>query len=49
MNQIMKREIRGTEALILTLLEEGVRTVFGYPGGTIMPLYDELYNFKRGD
>lgn len=43
----MKREIRGTEALLLTLLEEGVRTVFGYPGGTIMPLYDELYNFKE--
>lgn len=40
-----KKNIKGTEALLLTLLEKGVDTIFGYPGGTIMPLYDELYNF----
>ncbi|MFA6335902.1 MAG: biosynthetic-type acetolactate synthase large subunit [Bacteroidales bacterium] len=40
-----KKNVKGTEALLLTLLEEGVDTIFGYPGGTIMPLYDELYNF----
>ncbi|MDZ4059508.1 MAG: thiamine pyrophosphate-binding protein, partial [Bacteroidales bacterium] len=44
----MKNEyIKGTEALILSLLKEGVDTIFGYPGGTIMPLYDELYNYKE--
>ena len=37
--------IRGTKALLLSLMEEGVDTIFGYPGGTIMPLYDELYNY----
>ena len=40
-----KKNIRGTEALLLALIEEGVDTVFGYPGGAIMPLYDELYDY----
>lgn len=42
-----KKRIKGTEALLLTLIEQGVDTIFGYPGGTIMPLYDELYNFTN--
>jgi acetolactate synthase I/II/III large subunit len=37
--------ITGSEALILALLEEKVDTVFGYPGGAIMPIYDALYNY----
>jgi acetolactate synthase I/II/III large subunit len=37
--------INGSQALIRSLLKEDVDTIFGYPGGTIMPLYDELYNF----
>ncbi len=41
-----KRRAKGTEALLLSLLAEGVDTLFGYPGGTIMPLYDELYNYR---
>ena len=32
----------GAQLLIRTLLEQGVRHVFGYPGGAIMPLYDAL-------
>ena len=32
--------ITGSEALWLSLIEEGVDTVFGYPGGQIMPVYD---------
>src|SRR5437899_2610029 len=38
-------EISGSEALILSLLAEGVDTVFGYPGGAIMPIYDALFNY----
>lgn len=38
--------ISGAEALLRTLLNEGVDTVFGYPGGTIMPLYDALYDYR---
>ena len=35
--------INGAQAIIEALLEEGVTTMFGYPGGGIMPFYDELY------
>ena len=41
-----KMRISGSEALILSLLEEGVSTIFGYPGGAIMPIYDSLYHYK---
>ena len=42
----MKKEnISGSEALIHCLLEEGVELIYGYPGGAIMPFYDELYKF----
>lgn len=36
-------KINGAQAIIDALLEEGVDTIFGYPGGGIMPFYDELY------
>ncbi len=37
--------LSGAEALILSLLEEGVEHIFGYPGGAIMPVYDALYDY----
>src|SRR4030065_1577526 len=40
------KKIAGSEALLLSLLEEGVDTIFGYPGGAIMPVYDLLYDYK---
>lgn len=39
-------KISGAEAVIRCLLAEGVDLVYGYPGGAIMPVYDELYKFK---
>ena len=39
-------KITGAEAVIRCLLEEGADLVYGYPGGAIMPVYDELYKFK---
>ena len=39
-------KIRATAAIMECLLEQEVDTVFGYPGGTILNLYDELYNYK---
>lgn len=36
----------GAEALMKCLLEEGVNTIFGYPGGAIMPIYDKLYHYQ---
>ena len=41
-----KKNITGSEALIHCLLAEGVDLIYGYPGGAIMPFYDELYNFQ---
>lgn len=38
--------ISGAEAIIHCLLAEGVDLIYGYPGGAIMPLYDELYKFQ---
>lgn len=37
---------RGAEAVMRCLEQEGVTTLFGYPGGAIMPIYDALYDFK---
>jgi acetolactate synthase-1/2/3 large subunit len=39
--------ISGAEAVIRSLLAEDVKTIFGYPGGAIMPIYDALYDFKN--
>ena len=39
------KNIQGSEALIKCLVEEGVDTIFGYPGGAIMPIYDSLYSY----
>ncbi len=35
----------GAKVVIRSLLEEGIDTIFGYPGGAIMPVYDELYHY----
>src|SRR5512137_952162 len=45
-NNEATKKIKGSEALILSFLEEGVDTIFGYPGGAIMPVYDTLYDYK---
>ena len=36
-------KLKGSEAIVKVLLEQGVDTVFGYPGGAVIPLYDALY------
>ena len=41
------KNISGAEAVIHCLLEEGVDILFGYTGGAIMPVYDELYKFEN--
>ena len=40
------QKISGAEAVIRCLLEEGVDLAYGYPGGAIMPVYDELFKYK---
>jgi acetolactate synthase-1/2/3 large subunit len=38
--------ITGSEALLRTLIAEGVECIFGYPGGQAIPIYDKLYDYK---
>ncbi|RYY34274.1 MAG: biosynthetic-type acetolactate synthase large subunit [Sphingobacteriaceae bacterium] len=40
------KEISGSEAVLDAFLAEGVDTIFGYPGGAIMPIYDALYDYN---
>jgi len=39
-------QISGAEAVVRCLLEEGADLIYGYPGGAIMPIYDELFKFQ---
>lgn len=41
----VQEQVTGAEALLKCLVEEGVDTVFGYPGGAIMPVYDKLLDY----
>ena len=38
--------ISGAEAVIRCLLAEDANLIYGYPGGAIMPIYDEIYKFQ---
>lgn len=42
-----KTKITGAKALIESMLKEGVDTIFGYPGGAIMPAFDALYDYDK--
>lgn len=46
MEKSKKEKIVGSEAVVLSLIEEGIDTVFGFPGGSIMPVYDLLYKHR---
>src|SRR6187455_2990149 len=39
--------ISGSEAVLRAFVAEGVETIFGYPGGAIMPIYDALYDYHE--
>lgn len=42
----MSKKISGAHALMQALINEGVDTIFGYPGGAIMPVFDALYDYS---
>ncbi len=46
-NKTKSSTITGAEAVVKCLLNEGVDILFGYPGGAIMPVYDELYKYQK--
>lgn len=41
-----KTQLSGSQAVLEALIQEGVDTIFGYPGGAIMPIYDALYDYE---
>lgn len=47
MNDTNNNIISGAEILMHALVDEGVTTLFGYPGGAIMPVYDALYDYRK--
>ena len=46
---MLRDRITGANALMRALKAEGVKTIFGYPGGSIMPTYDALYDYTRSE
>ncbi len=46
---MLKDRITGAKALMRALQAEGVKVIFGYPGGSIMPTYDALFDYTRGE
>ena len=39
-------KLNGSQILIESLLEQGVDTIFGYPGGAVLNIYDALYEYR---
>ncbi len=39
----MSREMTGAQIVVKALKDQGVDTVFGYPGGAVLPIYDEIF------
>ncbi len=46
MSKKITEKISGSEAIVRCLIAEGVKVLYGYPGGAIMPVYDELYKYQ---
>ncbi|KFF74242.1 acetolactate synthase catalytic subunit [Chryseobacterium sp. P1-3] len=46
LNLSAERELSGSRIILESFLQEGVKTVFGYPGGAIIPIYDALYDYQ---
>ena len=46
-NRLIMKKITGSEAIMEVLVKEGVKTIFGYPGGAIMPIYDALHGYSN--
>ncbi len=45
--QIKQKEMNGAEVVIQALIDQGVDTIFGYPGGAVLPLYDALFQQNK--
>ena len=43
----MSRAMTGAEMVLQALADQGVEVIFGYPGGAVLPIYDELFKQDR--
>ena len=43
---VKTEQLSGSQIVMQALLAEGTKTIFGYPGGAIMPIYDALYDYQ---
>ena len=43
---LLAKKLNGSDIIIECLLEQGVDTVFGYPGGAVLNIYDALYKYQ---
>jgi acetolactate synthase-1/2/3 large subunit len=43
----MKREMTGAQMVVQALIDQGVKDIFGYPGGAVLPIYDEIIQQDR--
>ncbi|KAB0537723.1 MULTISPECIES: acetolactate synthase 3 large subunit [Pseudochrobactrum] len=46
-NETGKREMTGAEMVVQALIDQGVEHIFGYPGGAVLPIYDELFQQEK--
>ena len=42
-----QREMTGAEMVVQALIDNGVDTIFGYPGGAVLPIYDEIFQQEK--
>ena len=45
-DEVQTQELSGAQVVLKACIAEGVDTIFGYPGGAIMPIYDALYDYR---
>ena len=41
-----EQQLNGAEVVLKALADQGVEVIFGYPGGAVLPLYDEIFKQK---
>jgi acetolactate synthase I/II/III large subunit len=47
MTPVIQEKVNGADAILKVLIKEGVETVFGYPGGAVIPLYDAIMKYHQ--
>jgi acetolactate synthase-1/2/3 large subunit len=46
-SETMSKTMTGAQMVIQALKDQGVDTIFGYPGGAVLPIYDEIHQDRK--